>query len=83
MILPIPNTRKLSSISLKIFEKKKSSSYFTKTQVNLQFCFHADQLPGGPLLNPLDLGKDIKNAHEWKLKEIKNGLFCLILLQLL
>lgn len=31
--------------------------------------------PGGPLLNPLGLAKDIKNAHEWKLKEIKNGLF--------
>ncbi|PWA75939.1 chlorophyll A-B binding protein [Artemisia annua] len=29
--------------------------------------------PGGPLLNPLGLAKDIKNAHEWKLKEIKNG----------
>ncbi|KAK9096915.1 hypothetical protein Sjap_022412 [Stephania japonica] len=29
--------------------------------------------PGGPLLNPLGLAKDIKNAQEWKLKEIKNG----------
>lgn len=29
--------------------------------------------PGGPLLNPLGLAKDIKNAHELKLKEIKNG----------
>ncbi|KFK36161.1 hypothetical protein AALP_AA4G086000 [Arabis alpina] len=29
--------------------------------------------PGGPLLNPLGLAKDIGNAHEWKLKEIKNG----------
>ncbi|EOA38437.1 hypothetical protein CARUB_v10010062mg [Capsella rubella] len=29
--------------------------------------------PGGPLLNPLGLAKDIKNAHDWKLKEIKNG----------
>ena len=35
--------------------------------------------PGGPLLNPLGLAKDTKNAHEWKLKERKNGLFCLIL----
>lgn len=30
--------------------------------------------PGGPILNPLGLAKDIKNAHDWKLKEIKNGL---------
>ncbi|XP_062094873.1 photosystem I chlorophyll a/b-binding protein 5, chloroplastic-like isoform X2 [Humulus lupulus] len=29
--------------------------------------------PGGPLLNPLGLAKDIKNSQEWKLKEIKNG----------
>ncbi|CAA0275144.1 Photosystem I chlorophyll a/b-binding protein 5 [Arabidopsis thaliana] len=29
--------------------------------------------PGGPLLNPLGLAKDVKNAHDWKLKEIKNG----------
>ncbi|CAF2221147.1 BnaA08g04190D [Brassica napus] len=29
--------------------------------------------PGGPLLNPLGLAKDIKNANDWKLKEIKNG----------
>ncbi|VVA92750.1 unnamed protein product [Arabis nemorensis] len=29
--------------------------------------------PGGPLLNPLGLAKDIGNAREWKLKEIKNG----------
>ncbi|XP_021898618.1 photosystem I chlorophyll a/b-binding protein 5, chloroplastic isoform X2 [Carica papaya] len=28
--------------------------------------------PGGPLLNPLGLAKDIRNAHDWKLKEIKN-----------
>ncbi|XWS14693.1 hypothetical protein CRYUN_Cryun35bG0031200 [Craigia yunnanensis] len=26
---------------------------------------------GGPLLNPLGLARDTKNAHEWKLKEIK------------
>ena len=29
--------------------------------------------PGVPLLNPLGLAKDVKNAHDWKLKEIKNG----------
>uniref|UniRef100_A0A1D1YBW6 Chlorophyll a-b binding protein, chloroplastic n=1 Tax=Anthurium amnicola TaxID=1678845 RepID=A0A1D1YBW6_9ARAE len=29
--------------------------------------------PGGPLFNPLGLAKDINNAHDWKLKEIKNG----------
>ncbi|ESQ30923.1 hypothetical protein EUTSA_v10011725mg [Eutrema salsugineum] len=29
--------------------------------------------PGGPLLNPLGLAKDIRNADQWKLKEIKNG----------
>jgi hypothetical protein len=33
-----------------------------------------NRYPGGPLLNPLGLAKDIKNAHDWKLKEIKNGL---------
>lgn len=32
--------------------------------------------PGGPLLNPLGLAKDIRNAHDWKLKEIKNGEAC-------
>lgn len=36
--------------------------------------------PGGPLLNPLGLAKDIKNAHDWKLKEIKNGTRSFILL---
>lgn len=33
----------------------------------------AFRYPGGPLLNPLGLAKDIKNANDWKLKEIKNG----------
>ncbi|KAK8969273.1 hypothetical protein KSP40_PGU005334 [Platanthera guangdongensis] len=28
--------------------------------------------PGGPILNPLGLAKDIRNAHQLKLKEIKN-----------
>uniref|UniRef100_A0A0F7GZW1 Chlorophyll a-b binding protein, chloroplastic n=1 Tax=California macrophylla TaxID=337344 RepID=A0A0F7GZW1_9ROSI len=34
--------------------------------------------PGGPILNPLGLAKDIKNAHDWKLKEIKNGRLAMI-----
>ncbi|KAJ1397395.1 Chlorophyll A-B binding protein [Sesbania bispinosa] len=34
--------------------------------------------PGGPLLNPLGLAKDIKNAHDWKLKEIKNGRLAMV-----
>ncbi|GMH13812.1 hypothetical protein Nepgr_015653 [Nepenthes gracilis] len=34
--------------------------------------------PGGPLLNPLGLAKDIKNAHDWKLKEIKNGWLAMV-----
>ncbi|KAJ4964354.1 hypothetical protein NE237_024293 [Protea cynaroides] len=34
--------------------------------------------PGGPLLNPLGIAKDIKNAHDWKLKEIKNGRLAMV-----
>ncbi|KAL5558863.1 hypothetical protein UlMin_035074 [Ulmus minor] len=34
--------------------------------------------PGGPILNPLGLAKDIKNAHDWKLKEIKNGRLAMV-----
>lgn len=47
------------------------------------FVFMVNSYPGGPLLNPLGLAKDVKNAHEWKLKEIKNGLLCLFLPSLL
>nr|ABN10530.1 Lhca5 protein [Gentiana lutea] len=34
--------------------------------------------PGGPILNPLGIAKDIKNAPEWKLKEIKNGRLAMV-----
>jgi light-harvesting complex I chlorophyll a/b binding protein 5 len=34
-----------------------------------------NRYPGGPLFNPMGLAKDIENAHEVKLKEIKNGRF--------
>lgn len=34
--------------------------------------------PGGPLLNPLGLAKDIKSANDWKLKEIKNGRLAMV-----
>lgn len=46
--------------------------------LKLPFCFMKNSYPGGPLLNPLGLAKDIKNAHDWKLKEIKNGLASLL-----
>lgn len=40
-------------------------------------CFDTltNRYPGGPLLNPLGLAKDITKSRDWKLKEIKNGLF--------
>ncbi|XP_060188047.1 photosystem I chlorophyll a/b-binding protein 5, chloroplastic [Lycium barbarum] len=34
--------------------------------------------PGGPILNPLGIAKDIKNAKDWKLKEIKNGRLAMV-----
>ncbi|KAL8166029.1 hypothetical protein V2J09_007528 [Rumex salicifolius] len=37
-----------------------------------------DRYPGGPILNPFGIAKDIKNAHEWKLKEIKNGRLAMV-----
>lgn len=45
----------------------------TPFQSSHLFGLMINSYPGGPLLNPLGLAKDVKNAHEWKLKEIKNG----------
>ncbi|MCD7471822.1 hypothetical protein HAX54_012503 [Datura stramonium] len=34
--------------------------------------------PSGPLLNPLGIAKDIKNAKHWKLKQIKNAMVAML-----
>ncbi|KAK1287409.1 hypothetical protein QJS10_CPB19g01750 [Acorus calamus] len=34
--------------------------------------------PGGPLLNPLGLARDVDSARDWKLKEIKNGRLAMV-----
>ncbi|KAI3828171.1 hypothetical protein L1987_02268 [Smallanthus sonchifolius] len=49
----------------------------TCTSCSKRCTFH-NKYPGGPLLNPFGLPKDIANAHEWKLKEIKNGRLAMV-----
>lgn len=48
---------------------------YTNRTLKATCCPIIDRYPGGPLLNPLGLARDIKTNQEWKLKEIKNGLF--------
>lgn len=49
------------------------SSAMYKVNIEVYIIVSTNRYPGGPLLNPLGLAKDIKNARESKLKEIKNG----------
>ena len=45
------------------------------TKLSLSQFSNLNRYPGGPLFNPMGLAKDIENANEVKLKEIKNGRF--------